>query len=128
VTGEARDLRGVCARADQVRDRRVPEIVKRELLEAFGVQPCGVGCLVESACRDVAVVHRRPVSVVKTKSSSFENEDASECATWELATLTQKQQEAQERPVVIAKALQFSGSAGGGTVNVDLVNVVWVRL
>jgi hypothetical protein len=58
VTGEVRDLGRVSARADEVRDRRVPEVVERDLLNPLGVEALLIGCPVEPAHRDVAEVHR----------------------------------------------------------------------
>ena len=57
----------------------MPEIMDRELLHFLGLQPGSLGCPVEPPRGDIPVVERLPVSVVKTKSSSCENDDSSEC-------------------------------------------------
>jgi hypothetical protein len=44
VAGEPLNLGDVGARADQMRDRRMPEIVEGELLRAVRVQPAPISC------------------------------------------------------------------------------------
>jgi hypothetical protein len=68
VTGEVRDLGRVSARADEVRDRRVPEVVERDLLNPLGLRPSESAALSSPRTETLRKYMGAPVSVVKTKS------------------------------------------------------------